>query len=951
MLDILSTIAIGVLDAFISIIRTLLATCFIGAAGIAVTGQIIFMKVRPDLEECRRIADEKIAAVSEDDFIRGQDTYIYDKDGNMIGMINAGHFEYVEIDQISKKLQDLYISQEDKRFMEHSGVDYIAMIRAGLAYAQNNGEITQGGSTITQQVIKNTYLTQEKTFRRKLIEIFMAPEMEKKYSKSKILEFYCNSNYFGNRCYGVQSASQYYFGVDAADLTVAQSALLVGLSNSPSAYDPSLHPEEALHKRDSVIEKAYENGFITEEEMQEALDTPLEIVEQIGPQTVETYQSTYALHCSTLKLMEKRGFWFRYLFENKEDYDAYQEGYEREYDECMEQIRTGGYNIYTSLDSGLQQMAQEQLDSALSSFTEVQDNGKYAMQGAIVLADNKTGYVVAIVGGRGTDDQFNRAYLSARQPGSSIKPLLVYAPAFDTGRYSPGSVVNDHLFEDGPKNSGGSYHGYVSIREALNRSLNTVAWQVLADIGNTTGLNYLSAMEFQKLSYIDNTAPAISIGGFTNGVRVVDMAKGFQTLANGGVYYSDTCILKLIDRYGDDVLSGMESKVKQVYSPDTAYMVTDILKGTMNSPYGTGRGLGLKNMPAAGKTGTTNSSKDTWFCGYTRYYTAAVWVGYDRPRAMPGVYGATYAGKIWRDLMNRVHEGLEPEDWTCPETVKKGSRDGVYDLYSTLFGVHYSEAVPRRETRPAEESSAEVVVEAFYDVNRQEFEQALSAISGLQYRTDDLESRIGNLTGKLAALNGYEAYDECSGRAAQAIARARSLPDYSTWKAQRDSLGPAFAETSGDDAGDSSAVGPGGPSGGSQSFPTPNVNQGGPGVSSGGSGEQGPVTAPGGSLKSPDQSSQLPGSSQGGGSSSAPGSEQTSPGSDQGDASAAPGSSQGPVAAPGSQPPAEGQGGSDSSGGEQAAPAPTPAPVSGPGGSEQGPGAAPGDPVSAAPGT
>ena len=299
--------------------------------------------------------------------------------------------------------------------------------------------------------------------------------------------------------------------------------------------------------------------------------------------------------------------------------------------------------------------------------------------------DNQSNYVVAIVGGRGEDDPFNRAYLSARQPGSTIKPLIDYAPAFDTGEYHPARMIDDHKWEDGPSNSSGSYHGMVTVREALNRSLNTVAWQILEDIGVSFGLQYLGNMEFQKITYIDNEILPLSIGGFTNGLRVVDMAKGYSTLANNGIYNNRTCIVSLVHEQQGDLIKELKDQAWQVYEEDSAYITTDILKGTLTEPYGTGRGLSLSGgMPAAGKTGTTNSSKDTWFCGYTRYYTTAIWVGYDIPRAMPGIYGSTYAGRIWKSVMDSLHEGKEPWDWEQPETVemRQDPDTGITDLVS-----------------------------------------------------------------------------------------------------------------------------------------------------------------------------------------------------------------------------------------------------------------------------
>ena len=690
---------IKTLIAFITI--SFICGCFIAGA--------IYVKMKPDLDSCMEVAYDKLSSMKESDFYKPMDTFIYDKDGNTIGIINAGHFEYVGIEDISLNLQNAYISQEDKRFKEHCGVDLISTARAGLALIKNKGAITQGGSTITQQVVKNTYLTQEQSFKRKLIEFMLAPRLEAKYSKPKIMEFYCNTNYYGNGCYGVQAASQYYFGKDAKHLTIAESALLAGLSNSPSAYDPVDHPEKAKEKRDSVIRNLKKNGFITEEEETNALSEPL-VIEQKGfASSIENYQSSYAVHCAAIKLMEEENFAFKYTFADKTEYDSYIQKYSDVYNEKVDDIRSGGYKIYTSLDSNIQSIAQDKLDSALSKFTETQENGKYALQGSAVIADNNSGYIVAVIGGRGTEDQFNRTYLSARQPGSVIKPLIDYAPAFDTGLFYPSSIINDHLFENGPKNSGGSYRGNITIREAVNRSLNTVAWQILQSVGVNNGLQYLSDMRFQKITYVDNDVPALSIGGFTNGLRIVDITKGYQTLANDGLYNNNTCILNIEDEAGISLIS-KKTEDKQVFERDSAYMMTDVLKGTLTETYGTGHGLALNNMPAAGKTGTTNENKDTWFAGYTKYYTTAVWVGYDTPREMPGIYGATYAGKIWQSIMNEIHTGLEPLDWEAPDTIYQGSYDPgtgqpvEYDTgVSDLFSVTLEEIAKRTYEKQEEE--------------------------------------------------------------------------------------------------------------------------------------------------------------------------------------------------------------------------------------------------------
>ena len=663
-------------------------------------GLILYAAVKPELDKCREIAYDKLAQMDRSDFSMLSDTVIYDKDGKQIGLINAGHYQYMDINHISMNLQNGYIAQEDRRFKNHNGVDWIATFRAGLALIKHGGEVTQGGSTITQQVIKNTYLTQERTFTRKIVEILLAPELEKKYSKADIMEFYCNTNFYGHRCYGVEAASLYYFGKHAEDLAPEEAAVLIGISNSPSAYDPVSHPDASKNKRDDVLKSMNEVGYLSNEDYEKAVSSPLKIVQKETEGTDENYQSSYAIHCAALELMKMDGFEFQYTFDNKEDYTLYSERYTAAYSEQSDRIRAGGFQIYTSLDSGLQAVLQTQIDASLSGFTELQENGKFALQGAGVIVDNKTNYVTAIVGGRGADDPFNRAYLSARQPGSTIKPLIDYGPAFDTGEYYPTRMVNDHKWEKGPSNSGRRYFGNVTVREALNRSLNTVAWQILEDIGIDFGLSYLGEMEFQKLSYVDNQVPSLSIGGFTNGVRVVDMAKGYSTLANGGVYNDRTCIVKILHEKESELTKDMTPFAKQVYRSDSAFMLTDVLKGTFTSPYGTGRGLGLENdMPAAGKTGTTNSSKDTWFCGYTPYYTAAVWVGYDIPRNMPGIYGATYAGKIWKNVMDEIHQGLPPLDWEQPDTVERRADEtnGIEDYFSTTAQFRAQQSLHEKE--------------------------------------------------------------------------------------------------------------------------------------------------------------------------------------------------------------------------------------------------------------
>ncbi|MCX4328241.1 MAG: transglycosylase domain-containing protein [Lachnospiraceae bacterium] len=656
------------------ILASVLTVCII--AGICV-----YVKVLPMFTEAREVVFDKMANLSEEDFIMKEDTIVYDSKGKVVGSVNAGQYKYVPINDISSYIYDGYIAVEDRRFKTHGGVDVVATLRAGIALLKNNMKITQGGSTITQQVIKNNLLTQDKSYTRKIAEVLLAPAVEAKFTKTEIMEFYCNSNYYGYRCYGVGAASRYYFGKEASELEPQEAALLISLSNNPSAYDPVINPKDSLKKRNRVLKTMYDEGVINKKEYDSAVKSKIRVKQYTADGKNENYVVSYAIHCAANALMEKEDFKFQYLFKDKKDYQSYREKYSEVYGSKCEDIRSGGYKIYTSINMKKQKNLQKAIDEGLAYNTEKDsDTGKYALQGAAVCIDNDTNYVVAIVGGRGKKDEYNRAYLSARQSGSSIKPLIDYTPGFESGVYSPSTVVNDHKFENGPDNAGGSYYGDIRLREAVERSLNTVAWQVLETITPDYGLSYLEKLHFRNISYIDNDNMALSLGGFTEGVRVVDMAKGYCTLANNGSYSDRTCIKK-IERVSDGTIYKNNNQKTQVFSKDAAWMMTDVLKGVLNEPYATGKSLKLDGKQiCAGKTGTTNSSKDVWFCGYTKYYTTVVWAGYDTPRAMPGASGASIPGVIWKNYMNKIHTGLEPLDFDMPATIRMAEYDSNGDI-------------------------------------------------------------------------------------------------------------------------------------------------------------------------------------------------------------------------------------------------------------------------------
>lgn len=594
-----------------------------------------------------------------DTFCAAQTSVVYDKNGNTISTLKGEKdVYYLPYSEIPLDVCAAIVSIEDKKFYQHSGIDIKAIARAAKA-AIENGEVTQGGSTITQQLARTVFLTQDKTWQRKVEEIFIATELEKKYSKTEILEFYLNNIYFGNGYYGIQAASMGYFNTEVKNLDLSQIAFLCAIPNNPTLYDPLTSIVNTLGRRDRILKNMYEDGKITESAylMAKAEEITLNRPEHEKNNYVETY--TY--YCAIRLLMEQEGFTFQTEFETEEEQAAYNEAYNQLYSECQKKLFTAGYRIYTSMDLEMQAVLQQTIDEKLADFTEVNEEGVYKLQGAGVCIDNETGYVRAIVGGRSQDFDgytLNRAYQSYRQPGSSIKPLIVYTPALERN-YTPDSIVTDQYIEDGPSNADGGYSGEMTLRSALARSKNTVAWQLFEELTPPVGLSYLKAMNFSKITKEDERLTS-SLGGLTHGASPVEMTAAYATLQNDGNYRTPTCIIKITDAEGNEILA-TDQEEKKIYKTTAARMVTDMLATAITE--GTGRGLGITGMPSAGKTGTTNDNKDGWFAGYTRYYTASIWVGYDMPAELPGLSGSTYPGAIWHTFMEHCHSGLTPAEF------------------------------------------------------------------------------------------------------------------------------------------------------------------------------------------------------------------------------------------------------------------------------------------------
>lgn len=585
-------------------------------------------------------------------------TIILDTYGEQLcTMKNEKDLYYVSFEQIPKTLQNAFIVMEDQSFYSHSGIDYKAIVRAVIANQKSNS-IEQGASTITQQLARNIFLTQDVTWERKIEEIFLARELEKMYSKEQILEFYLNNIYFGNGYYGVEAAAKGYFNKSVADLTLSQQAYIAAIPNNPSRNDPFTKPDNVIARRNLILGEMYENDYINSMNYYSAMDEKIVLEQPVV--TKNNSVETYARHCATEAMMHEYGFVFRNNFESDSEYEVYVNSYEVHYTYCQNKLLSGGYTIYTSIDMGIQEKLQKAVDDNMAGQQEMSSEGVYEFQSAATCIDNSSGNVVAIVGSRSQDltgYTLNRAYQSYRQPGSSIKPLIVFTPYLQKGS-NPDSIVMDMPIENGPGNADGTYSGAMTLRDAVKWSRNTVAWNIYQEITPKVGIGFMLNMGFHKV-WMDKEYNAVALGGFTYGVSTEEMAGGYAALVNDGVYRQPTCIVKILNSSGRTIVDESIRGTVKIYDTNSSRMMTDMMKTVIDS--GTGTNAQVQNAVVAGKTGTTNDDKDAWFCGYSRYYTTTVWVGYDMPRTIAG--GGTYPTSIWRDFMTAVHEGLPKLDF------------------------------------------------------------------------------------------------------------------------------------------------------------------------------------------------------------------------------------------------------------------------------------------------
>lgn len=613
-------------------------------------------------------AQDMVSKSDENTFKSEQTSIVFDAGGDEIkklkGEKDVYYLDYKDIPDAAKLA---IISVEDKNFTSHRGVDLEGIARAVIALIMNKGKATIGGSTITQQLARNVFLSYEKTYSRKMEEIFVAIAMEQKYTKEQILEYYLNNVYFANGYYGIQSAAKAYFNKDAKNLSIAQIAFLCAIPNSPTRYDPYEHKDSAMARQAKILKNMYEDGYISESQYNTSMEESIEISPKKTTESND-YAETYILKCATESLMKMQGFELKSQFSTKSEKNAYDAEYDELYSSCKQSLYTAGYRIYTSIDMTQQDQLQSSVSTQLAMFTEKTDDGIFKVQGAAVCIDNATGRVTAIVGGREEDQEgygLNRAYQSFRQPGSAIKPVLVYAPAFERG-YTPDSTVDDSRMtgEDKVSNSGDVYLGSISLSRAVQKSSNVATYRLYQELGPENCLEYLEKMNFRGLEEADYQYDTTCLGGFTKGTTAVEMASAYATLCNDGEYREPTCIVRITDSEGN-ILVPDEQEGKQIYSTNASRMMTEVLESCVTVPTATASGCRLDvDMPAACKTGTTTDYVDGWLCGYTPYYTTAVWVGMDVYKSVEDLKGNTYPAYIWKNYMDKIHQGLERKEFT-----------------------------------------------------------------------------------------------------------------------------------------------------------------------------------------------------------------------------------------------------------------------------------------------
>jgi len=608
---------------------------------------------------------------------------------------------WVDYEQMNEYTKDAIVAIEDKRFWQHSGVDWKRTVAAGLnLFVPLSGTNAGGGSTITQQLIKN--ITQDDDYRieRKVREIFRALNLSKRYSREQILEAYLNVVPFGNGTNGIQSAANLYFNKDAKDLTLAESAAIVGITQYPGLYDPFVNPDQNKKRREHILDEMLDQEKITQAEYNKAMTQILDFKGEQHFEAIKTTQSYFVDHVINeviSDLMEEKGYTYNY---------------------ASDQLLGSGFRIYTTVDPDIQKHLEE-IYSSSDNFPTVY-NQTYPQSASVITDPN--GKILAMVGGIGEKEGariLNRATQSKRQPGSSIKPLAAYAMAFEYNKATWSTKFDDSpimLEQPGgtttawPRNYYGRYDGMMTVDEAIQRSTNTIPVKLVQAIGEkrvfdflTQDLHFHSLIERETVGNAvmsDVNLSSMALGGMTYGVTPLEMAGGYQIYNNGGQFTEPYSYTKVLDSQGRTILE-KDLTPRTALSRDTAVIINKLLQRVVNGPRGTGVAANLGNMPTAGKTGTSSEDVDQWFIGMSPYYVCQVWLGYDHQtyvdkngytRTNTINYGGSYPPPIlFKTIMQPLHEGLEVKSF--PES------DAVVSLqYCTITGDQAAETCTSRGT-------------------------------------------------------------------------------------------------------------------------------------------------------------------------------------------------------------------------------------------------------------
>lgn len=608
----------------------------------------------------------KDARLSKNDLtIKYENSVIKDMENNTIGILNGNeNRESISIKEMPEYLPTAFVAIEDERFYEHNGIDIKRTLKAAYTYIANRGKSPFGGSTITQQMVKNLTQEKEDTWQRKAKEMARAYYVEQEMSKEQILELYLNLIFLGDTVYGVEKGSNYYFNKSAKDLDLAECAFLAGINHSPNSYNPFGESKEEtlelIKKRTKVVlNKMNELGKIkTEEEYLQAVkevEEGLNFNQGAFPQTVFSYHTDAAIN-QIVEQLQKENDWT--------------------YEQARLYLSSGGFTIYTTLNPKVQTIIDEEVSKEKYKQTAIDKKGNIQQsQAAMVLLDHTTGYVLGIAGGIGEKNTafgFNRATDAVRQTGSAMKPIAALAPAINKGIITAATVFDDNptSFDNGrfePKNLGHKYMGLITTRRALANSQNIPMVKTMCLLTPAESIKFLKDLGITTIDEEKDNGLSLALGGLTWGVSPLEMAGAYATIANGGVYQKPTFYSKVVDESGNIVLRP-EQKQKRVMSEEVAYVVKEVLTEAVKS--GTATACKVEGMSVAAKTGTTNNDYDRWFCAFTPYYTATVWYGYDDSCTITG-WALNPAGQIWTSVMRNVHEGLDAKTFeqTKPENV------------------------------------------------------------------------------------------------------------------------------------------------------------------------------------------------------------------------------------------------------------------------------------------